>query len=189
MTKDRQCSHMASLAQLWGHIQRCPLDRSQHSGLTRHHPSKPEVTQLDGIVGTDKHVLWLHVSVNDLLGMQVVQRMGQLPCDVPHFLLGKSLVILEDLEELAIANSVTTTKSVVGFEGVEEPDDVRVVEALEDAYLEAQVLKILVGLPPLRNELQRDDLPRKASPPLEDLPETALADQVEHVVPLHRGRP
>ena len=51
--------------------------------------------------------LWLHVAVDDAVGVQVVQRLYQLLGDVLHYDFRQLLVVLQDLEEFSCASNAT----------------------------------------------------------------------------------
>ncbi len=88
------------LDELRRHIQRSPLDGGQHHRVAGHGPGKAKVTQLDHPIGPDQDILGLHVSVDDAVGMQVVQSPDQLLCHLLHHLLRQVSIILQDFKQL-----------------------------------------------------------------------------------------
>ena len=166
------------------HVERRALQRCQNFGLVAHVPREAEIAQLDDAVGGHQYVLRLHVAVGDAVGVDVVQRPDQLLRYLPDFRLFERLVVLDDVEELALAELSDEDELGAGFEGVEEEDDVFVLELLEDFDLVAHDLDVLLLLPLLLYRLDRHELPRELAPRLVHVPVRALPDQRYYVVVL-----
>ena len=160
--------------------------RGAHLG--GHVAGEAEVAELDRAARPDQDVLRLHVAVDDAVVVQVVQRLDELPRDLLHLLLRQRLVVLEDLEELALRELRHEHDVRRRLEVVQHADDVRVVEGALDPDLGAQLLQVLVALAVLLDELERDGLAGEALPPLVDLAERPLPAHLQHVVVLHRHR-
>ena len=134
------------LHQLWSHVQRSSLDRGEHDGVGRHRPGEPEVTELDDAVCRDKDVLRLHVSMNDAVRVQVVQGVDKLLGYLPHFVLWQVAIVFQDLKQLSLRKLSDHAELMGGFEGVEQKDDVFMVQSFQDVNLLAQVVEFLLGL-------------------------------------------
>jgi hypothetical protein len=114
--------------------------------------------------------------------MDIVQSPHKLLRNLAYFRLLKRLVILNDVEKLALAKFSDKYKLCVGLEGVEQQDDVLVFKFLEDFYLVPHDLDVLLLLPLLLDGLDSHELPRELATCLVDLPVGALPDQGEDVV-------
>ena len=90
------------LHKLWRHIQGSALDRSQHDCVGGHAPSKAKIAQFNDTVGRYENILWLHVSMDDAMAVQVVERMHQLLGDFAHFGLTEVPIVFKDLEQLTL---------------------------------------------------------------------------------------
>ena len=164
------------------------LDGGEDNGLAGHGASKAKVAELHRAVRSDQNVLRLHVAVDDAVGVEVVERSNELLADFRHAGFGELVVVLQNLEKLAMRELRDDDELGLRLEGVEHLDDVLVPQVPEDLDLLPQVLNILLRLPLLHDELERDDLPRVLSPALVHLPEAPLAHELDHVVVLHRAQ-
>ena len=93
------------LHQLWCHVQRCALDRCEHHSVGGHGTSKAKVTELDNPIGANQDVLWLHVSMNDTVCVQIMQGTNKLLGNTLHCRFWKALVIFQNLKQLACNTS------------------------------------------------------------------------------------
>lgn len=75
------------LHKLRGHVERRSLDGGHQQRAAGHGARKAEVTELDAAARADEHVLRLHVTVDDSVAVQVVQRAHQLLGNAAHLLL------------------------------------------------------------------------------------------------------
>lgn len=89
------------LHQLWCHVQRCTLDGCQDHGVARHGTSKAKVTQLDNPIGANQYILWLHVTMNNAVCVQIVQSADKLLGNTLHSGFRETLVIFQNLKQLA----------------------------------------------------------------------------------------
>lgn len=90
------------LHELGCHVQGRSLDAGQDDRVGGHRPREAEVAELDPAVGADQNVLRLHVAVNDAVGVEVVQGLDQLLGDFLHLRFWQGVVVLQDLEQLAL---------------------------------------------------------------------------------------
>lgn len=72
--------------QLGGHVERGALDRGEHLGVVGHGSSESEIAQFDDSVGANEDILGLHVSVDDSVGMKVIEGVNELLSDFAHLL-------------------------------------------------------------------------------------------------------
>ena len=114
------------LHQLRAHVERRPFDRSEDGRLLRHRPREAKVTEHHARVRPDQHVLRLHVPVDHALRVQVVERLRQLPSDRADLRLRELLVVLEDLEELALGELGYDDHPILCLEKIEHQHDVLV---------------------------------------------------------------
>ena len=117
-----------------------------------------------------------------------MQRLDELPGDGANLLLGKALVILQDLEELALRELGDDAKLSLGLERIHHADDVVVLQPAENLDLLAQGLDVLLRLAVLRDELHGGDLARELATRLVHAPERTLAHELEDVVIVRRSR-
>lgn len=61
------------LYEFWSHVKWSTLDRSENDSVRGHRPGESKVAQLDDTVSRNENVLRLHVSVNDSVGVEIVQ--------------------------------------------------------------------------------------------------------------------
>eukprot|EP00353_Schmidingerella_taraikaensis_P006198 CAMPEP_0185573314 /NCGR_PEP_ID=MMETSP0434-20130131/5066_1 /TAXON_ID=626734 ORGANISM="Favella taraikaensis, Strain Fe Narragansett Bay" /NCGR_SAMPLE_ID=MMETSP0434 /ASSEMBLY_ACC=CAM_ASM_000379 /LENGTH=125 /DNA_ID=CAMNT_0028189519 /DNA_START=3508 /DNA_END=3882 /DNA_ORIENTATION=- len=117
--------------------------------------------------------------------VEVVERLDELLGDLAHFLLAEVTVVLQNLEQLTLGEFCDDAELVGRLEGVEEQDNVFVVETLEDLNLLSQVIHLLLGLASLGDELEGDDLPAALAASLVDFTEGTFADGVQNVILVH----
>lgn len=91
------------LHQLWCHVQWRAFDRCEHHGVGGHGTSKAKVAQLDNAIGPNQDVLWLHVSVNDAICVQIVQGTHKLLGNTLHCCFWEALIIFQNLKQLPCA--------------------------------------------------------------------------------------
>ena len=113
-----------------------------------------------------------------------MERPDQLLGYLSNFSFFERLVVLDDVEELSLSELGDEDELGGGFEGVEEEDDVFVLEFFEDFDLVAHDLDVLLLLPLLLYRLYRHELPRELAPRLVHVPVRALPDQRYFVVVL-----
>ena len=82
------------LNQLWRHVQGCTFDGGENDCVGGHRASKSKVTKFDYSVCRDQDVLGLHVSMDDAVAVQVIQRMHQLLGNLAHFLLSEVAIVI-----------------------------------------------------------------------------------------------
>lgn len=107
-----------------------------------------EIAEFDDSVGGDEDVLGFHIAVGYATGVQVVQGADELLGDLADLGLGEGLVVLDYIEELALAQFRDYHELGTRLEGVEQNDDVLVLELLEDLYLFAHTDNVLLLLVP-----------------------------------------
>lgn len=71
------------------------------------------------------------------------------------------------------------------LEGIEEQDDVFMLESTKDFNFLSEIGKIPVSFAALANELKSDNLATLFQPPLKDLAERALPNKMKHMVIVH----
>ena len=87
------------LHQLWCHVQRRSLDRSQHHCVTGHGTCKTKVAEFDNPIRSNQDVLRLHVTMNDAIGVEVMQSSHKLFCNALHSCFWQTLIILKNLKQ------------------------------------------------------------------------------------------
>jgi hypothetical protein len=107
--------------------------------------------------------------VDDAVRVQVVERGDELARDRADDRLRERLVVLEDLEELALRELGHDRKVGARLKGVEHLDDVRVAQRAQDLDLLAERLQVALGLAALGDQLDRDRLEGALAARLPDL--------------------
>jgi hypothetical protein len=83
--------------------------------------------------------------VDDSIRVEIVQGANELLGDLLHRLLGQALVVLQNVEQLALCVLRHNAEVSLRFEGVKHQDDVVVVQGAQDADLLSQVLDVLLA--------------------------------------------
>jgi hypothetical protein len=94
------------------------------------------------------------------------------------------LVVLNDVEQLALPQLSDQDELSTGFKGIEEEDDILMLQLLQDFYLVAHNLDVLLLLALLLDGLDGHELPREFATGLVDVAVRALADEGDDVVVL-----
>ena len=108
------------LNQFWCHVQGRSLNRGQHDRIGTHGAGEAKIAKLDDTVGRYQNVLRFHVTVNDAVRVQIVQRVYQLLSNFANFRLAKVPVVFKDLEEFTLGKLSNHAKLVRSFERVEQ---------------------------------------------------------------------
>lgn len=88
--------------------------------------------------------LRLHISVDDSVGVEVVQGLDELSGYSLHGGLGKRLVVLQDIEQLPLPVLGHNHKLFVRFKRIKHENDVVVVQPLQYTDLLPQILYIFL---------------------------------------------
>lgn len=94
-------------------------------------------------------------SVNDPVGVQIVQCEDQLLCDLPDLCLRQTPVIFEYFKKFSLSELSDDTELVRCLEGIEKEDDVLVVETFENLNLLSEVVEFFLCFAPIECEYLR----------------------------------
>ena len=180
------------LADLGRHVVRC----ADHSARCRHRAlhnlRDPKVAQLHEVFG-DEDVLRLEVAVQDLLGVDVVQRHHQLDEPVEHLGLREVIFLLRPpldgcREVAALTVGHHDAQAVAVQEVLAVPHDARVVQRAKHLHLLLCVSSLLGAVGLHLNLLQAVVLAVARVPSEVDRPIVATTDFPHAVVVLHHWR-
>lgn len=111
--------------------------------------SQPEVGELDISLFVHQNIVWIQVSVHQLVVVDLKQRLDQLCGNEPDFLFGEHFLGLDDVTERAFGGVFHEEKQLVlGLAGFEELNDVWVGEHLQNAFLDddlGQLIPLLIA--------------------------------------------
>jgi len=131
------------------HVLRSANIRACIHALLPESPAQSEVSQLDIFAGVDEKITWLEVSVEHLLGVQVVECNHKLIEHLPHDLLGHIFVALAALlDQLRNVPVLTLLHDDVDLllllvdDAVLLADDVLVIQVAQDVHLVHQLLTL-----------------------------------------------
>lgn len=159
------------------HVERSALEGSQHFCLIAHAASEPEIAQFYNTIAGHENVLGFHISMSDAIGVYVMQGSDQLLRYLAYFYFFQRLVVLDDIEELALSQFCDQDELCVGFEGVEEENDVLVLEFFEYLNFVAHHFDVLLLLALLLDRFDGHELACELASRLVDLAIGALSYQ------------
>ena len=151
-----------------GHVERSSFEGGEDLGLVAHVAGKPKIAEFNDPVGGHEDILGFHVPVGDAVGVDVVEGPDQLLSYFAYLGYLEGVVVLNDVEELPLAQFGHQDELGGGLEGVEQKDDVLVLQLPEDVDLVPHDLDVLFLLALLLDALYGHELPRELPPGLVD---------------------
>ena len=167
-----------------GHVERSSFEGGEYFSLVAHVAGKSKIAEFNDPVGGHEDILGFHVPVSDAVGVDVVECPDKLLSYFAYFCDLEGVVVLNDVEELSLAQFGHQDELGGGLEGVEQKDDVLVLQLAEDIDLVAHDFYILFFLALLLDALDGHELARELPPGLVDRTVGSLSYQRQYLVVL-----
>ena len=131
------------LNKLGSHVKWSSLNRCKNNCIGGHRPCEPKITQFNYSICGNENVLWLHISMNNAVRVQIIKCVYQLLCNLSDFILWQISIVLKNFEQFSLSELCDHAEFMGCFEWVKQEYNILVIKAFENVDLLSQIIEFL----------------------------------------------
>ena len=132
------------LDHFWCQIFGCSAESVSHTILCLLHLAEAEICQFEMALRVEENILWLQVTIDDSVLVEVSESQHDLGCIEARSVLSESNLVAEMEEKLAAIQKVgDEIQTFVGLKGVVELDNERMCDLLHDVPLNLDLVRLV----------------------------------------------